>query len=88
MKYVAIACLCAGLAACGTTTTDRTVSGAAIGAVGVDAAILGGALAGGAALPGIGILPGAIMGAAAGGAFGAITTPWAQTVNLGKPAWK
>ena len=85
MKSLTAIVLVLGLAGCGTTVTDRTVSGAAIGATGVEAMILGGALAGGAALPGIGIIPGALMGAAAGGLFGAVTTP--EQVNLGKPAW-
>ena len=66
------------LAACGTTTTDRTASGAAIGA-GV------GLLAG---------PPGAVVGALAGGATGAVTNSsqvnlgqplWKMSGN--DPAW-
>jgi hypothetical protein len=58
MKALAVVLLAGALlAACGTTTTDRTASGAAIGA-GV------GLLAG---------PPGVVVGALAGGATGAVT---------------
>jgi osmotically inducible lipoprotein OsmB len=63
------------LAACGTTTADRTSSGAGIGA-GTGAAI-------GAIFGGIGAIPGALIGAAAGGGTGAVTTP--TQVDLGTP---
>ena len=60
MKALA-AVLLAGavLSACGTTTTDRAASGAAIGA---GVGLLGGP-------------PGVVLGALAGGAAGAVTKP-------------
>jgi len=61
------------LSACGTDTTDRTVSGAGIGAAG--GAILG-------AVTPLGPLGGALLG----GATGALTTP--SQVDLGKPVWR
>lgn len=64
------------LAACGTTTQDRALSGAAIGAG-------GGAVAG--ALTG-NPLAGAAIGGAGGAAAGALTSP--NQVDLGKPVWK
>jgi len=72
MKMLALTSVMAAalLAGCGTSTTDRTASGAGIGA-------------------GIGILggpPGIVLGAAAGGATGAVTLP--DQVDLGKPVWK
>jgi hypothetical protein len=71
MKALAVVLLTAAmLSACGTTTTDRTASGAGIGA-------------------GIGLLggpPGVIVGALAGGAVGASTSP--SQVDLGRPVWE
>jgi osmotically inducible lipoprotein OsmB len=64
------------LAGCGTTTTDRAVSGAGIGAA-------GGAVAG--ALVGDPLI-GAAAGAAVGGAVGAATD--SNDIYLGKPVWK
>jgi osmotically inducible lipoprotein OsmB len=64
------------LAACGTTPTDRAVTGAGIGAA-------GGAVAG--AFVGDPLI-GAAAGAAVGGAVGAATDP--NEVYLGKPVWK
>ena len=64
------------LAACGTTQSDRAVSGGLIGAGG-GAAI--GALAGNAGA-------GAIIGGVAGAATGALTDPC--TLNLGDPWWR
>lgn len=58
------------LAGCGTQMGDRLASGAAIG---------GGV---GLAAGGVGVLPGAIVGAAVGG----LTSP--EQVNLGEPVWK
>lgn len=79
MKALAVVLLAGALlAACGTTTTDRTASGAAIGA-GV------GLLAG---------PPGVVVGALAGGATGAVTNSsqvnlgqplWKMSSN--DPAW-
>lgn len=60
MKALAVVLLAAtALAACGTTTTDRTVSGAGIGA---GIGLLGGP-------------PGVVVGALVGGAAGAVTSP-------------
>lgn len=73
---VAAAFSALALGACGTTTTDRAVSGAGIGA-GVGA--VGGLLLGSP-------VEGALIGAAVGGGTGALTDT--SQVNLGKPAWK
>jgi osmotically inducible lipoprotein OsmB len=64
------------LAACGTTTEDRAISG---GTIGAGAGALGGALTGNPAA-------GALLGGAAGAAGGALTSP--NQVDLGKPAWR
>jgi osmotically inducible lipoprotein OsmB len=66
------------LAACGTSTVDRTASGAGIGA-GTGAAV-------GAIFGGVGVVPGALIGAAAGGGTGALTTP--SEIELGRPIWR
>ncbi len=58
------------LAGCGPQVGDRLASGAAIG---------GGV---GLAAGGVGVVPGAIIGAAVGG----LTPP--ENVNLGEPVWK
>ena len=65
------------LSGCGTSTGDRGLSGAAIGAGAgaVGAAILGGPLIGAA-----------LVGAGAGALIGAATSP--STVDLGKPVWE
>lgn len=65
------------LSACGTTTSERALSGAGIGA-GVGA--VGGALAG--ANP----VAGAIVGGAVGAAVGAVVEK--SKLDLGKPTWK
>ena len=57
------------LSACGTSQGDRAASGVGIGA-------------------GVGLLagpPGVVVGALAGGATGALTSP--REVDLGKPVW-
>jgi osmotically inducible lipoprotein OsmB len=80
MKIVPIvSALCAALllGACGTSKSDRAISGGAIGAG-------AGAAAGG--LTGGSILGGALLGGAGGAAAGALTDP--KDVNLGKPAWQ
>jgi len=60
MKALAVVLLAAAmLSACGTTTTDRAVSGAGIGA---GVGLLGGP-------------PGVVVGALVGGAAGAVTSP-------------
>lgn len=66
------------LAACGSSPTDRTVSGAGIGA-GTGAAI-------GAIFGGIGAIPGALIGGAIGGGTGLVTNE--NDINLGDPAWR
>lgn len=65
------------LTACGETTVDRTLSGAAIGG---SMGMIGTAVAGGA------ILPGLAVGSAVGAATGLITMP--SQINLGKPIWE
>jgi osmotically inducible lipoprotein OsmB len=71
--------LCAVLAlpACGTSKTDRALSGAGIGA-GVGA--VGSSLTGGNAATG------ALVGGAVGAAAGGLTDK--DDINLGKPWWK
>ena len=73
---VAALVLALGLAACGSSTTDRALSGGGIGA-GIGAA--GGALTGGS------ILGGAALGGAAGAATGALTDE--DDIDLGDPVW-
>lgn len=65
------------LSACGSSQTDRGVSGGAIGA-GVGAAT--GAVTGGSAVGG------AVLGGAAGAATGVLTDD--DDVDLGDPLWK
>jgi len=64
------------LAGCGSTTEDRTMSGAGIGAAG--GAVLG-------AVTGLSLIEGVVIGAAAGGATGALTDE--ETIDLGDPVW-
>jgi osmotically inducible lipoprotein OsmB len=72
-----VAVLPLALAACGTTTEDRALSGAGIGAAG--GAIIG-------AFTGIGPAAGAVIGGAVGAGTGALTDP--SQVDLGKPVWR
>jgi osmotically inducible lipoprotein OsmB len=65
------------LVACGSTKTDRAISGGAIGA-GVGAA--------GAAVLNRDPVTGALIGGAVGAGTGALTKE--KDVNLGKPIWK
>ena len=65
------------LSACGTSRTERGVTGAGIGA---------GAGAAASAITGGSVLGGALLGGAAGGAAGALTNP--NDINLGKPLWE
>lgn len=65
------------LSACGSTTEDRALSGAGIGA-GIGAV--------GAAISGGSIAKGAVIGGAAGAVGGAVTKE--EDVNLGRPAWR
>ncbi len=62
--------------ACGSSTGDRTLSGAGIGAAA--GTIIG-------AVTGLSLLEGALIGAAAGGLTGALTTE--DAINLGDPIW-
>lgn len=75
MAILAVAGL--ALAGCGSTTEDRSLSGAGIGAG--TGAVLG-------AVTGLGVVNGAVLGTVAGGLTGALTRP--DQVNLGKPAWR
>jgi osmotically inducible lipoprotein OsmB len=65
------------LAACGTSTSDRAISGGGIGAA---------AGAGASAIAGGSPLTGALLGGAAGAATGALTNE--KQIDLGKPIWK
>jgi hypothetical protein len=65
------------LAACGSSKTDRGISGAGLGAA---------AGAGTAAITGGNPLTGAVLGGAAGGAAGVLTDE--DDVDLGKPVWR
>ena len=65
-----------GLNACGSSTSDRAISGAGIGAA---AGAVGGLVVGS---PGTG----AVIGAAVGAGTGALTDE--DDIDLGKPAWK
>lgn len=80
MKLVSLATLAAvalfALSACGSSTSDRAISGAGIGA---GAGALGGLLLGS---PGTG----ALIGGAVGAGAGALTNE--NQINLGKPVWK
>ena len=77
MKKVLLATVMVmGLAACGTNTTDRALSG---GGIGAGAGLLGGALVGHP-------VEGALLGGAGGAAAGGLTK--SSDVDLGKPVWK
>jgi hypothetical protein len=76
-KLLALTAIAFVITACGTTTSERGISGAGLGAA---------AGAAGAALTGGAVGTGAAIGAAAGGAAGALTDE--DDVDLGKPAWK
>lgn len=65
-----------GVSACGSSTSDRALSG---GAIGAGAGAVGGAVMGAP-------LTGAVIGGAAGAATGAMTDE--DQINLGKPAWR
>jgi len=64
------------LGACGSSTTDRALSG---GAIGAGAGAVGGALLGDP-------VGGALIGGAVGAGTGALTDE--DDVDLGKPVWK
>lgn len=65
------------LAACGQTTTDRALSG---GAIGAGAGAVGGAILGGDPVTG------AVVGGAVGAATGGLTKE--KDINLGRPVWR
>jgi osmotically inducible lipoprotein OsmB len=75
IRYVALAAALL-LAGCGSSTSDRALSGGAIGA---------GAGAGLGAVTGTSVLGGAALGGAAGAATGALTDE--DDVDLGEPLW-
>jgi len=75
-RTIAAGIVLSALAACGTTQSDRAISGGLIGAGG--GAVIGG-LAGNAGA-------GALIGGAAGAATGALTDPC--SLNLGDPFWR
>lgn len=81
MKHVkdtiAVITTLAFLTACGDTTSDRALSG---GAIGAGAGAVGGALVGGNPVSG------ALIGGAVGAATGGLTKK--KDVNLGKPVWR
>ncbi len=77
LKVLTVLLVAGGLAACGETTTDRAISGGALGA-GAGAAT--GAIVGG------GALEGAAIGGALGAAGGALTDD--DDIDLGDPVWK
>lgn len=76
-RFAGAAAVALALAACGTTTPERTTGGAAAGAAtGAGIGALGGP---------VGVLAGAGIGAGVGAATGAMTEP--STLNLGQPPW-
>jgi hypothetical protein len=77
LSRIAILCVGLALAACGYNTTDRALSGAALGA---------GAGAATSAVVGGGVLTGALLGAGVGAAAGALTDP--DDIQLGRPVWR
>ena len=64
------------LGACGSSTSDRALSG---GAIGAGAGAIGGALVGSP-------VTGAVLGGAAGAAAGGLTD--SDDIDLGKPVWR
>lgn len=75
-RFIAIALATGLLAACGTSTSDRAISG---GAIGAGAGALGGAALGSP-------MTGALLGGATGAAVGGLTD--SKDIDLGKPVWK
>lgn len=76
-RYIVTLSILSLLSACGTTPTERGLTGAGIGA---------GAGAAASALTGGSVVGGALLGGAAGGATGALTNE--SNLNLGKPLWQ
>lgn len=77
LRATMLALMMTSLTACGSTTSDRALSG---GAIGAGAGAVGSALTGGNAVKG------AIIGGAVGAAAGAVTKK--KDVDLGKPIWR
>lgn len=77
IKVLAVTVLIPMLAACGTSKSDRALSGAGLGAA---AGAATGALVGGS------MVTGAAIGAAAGGITGAATDK--SDIDMGKPVWR
>jgi uncharacterized membrane protein len=77
LSMIPLAVIVLALSACGTTRSDRALSGAGIGA-GAGAAL--------GAVTGMGPATGAVVGGAVGGATGALTDK--EDVDLGKPVWR
>lgn len=77
LRLAVLAASLTALAGCGTTTQDRGLSGAGIGASA--GAIIG-------AVTGLSVVEGAVLGAVGGGLTGALTKP--SQINMGDPAWK
>ena len=76
IKYISVAAVIALLSACGSSTSDRALSGAGIGAA-------GGAAVG--AVTGMSVGTGALIGAGVGAATGALTNE--NQIDLGDPWW-
>lgn len=76
-SLIGLAFAALALSACGSSTTDRALSGGAIGA---------GVGAGTAAVTGGNVLGGAAIGGAGGAAAGALTDE--EDLDLGKPVWR
>lgn len=77
LTLTALAAAALLLAACGSSTGDRGLSGAGIGAA-VGTAV--------GAVTGLSIVEGALIGAGAGSLTGALTDE--DTIDLGKPWWE
>lgn len=76
-KLLPLCAICFLVTACGSSQSDRALSGAGLGA---------GAGAVGSAVSGGNTATGAAIGAAAGAAAGALTDE--EDVDLGEPAWE
>ena len=77
IRLIIAMCIILLLTACGSTKSDRALSGGGLGAG-------AGALAAG--VTGGNVLTGAVIGGAAGAAGGALTDE--DDVNFGKPVWR
>ncbi len=77
LRTMLVSGLCLFVASCGSTRTDRALSG---GAIGAGAGALGSAVTGG------NIGTGAVIGGAAGAATGAATDK--DDIDLGDPVWR